>query len=206
MSARKAAHGNATAAALQRDAWRAGALMTALLEPQSSASTWASSGQALPAEPIYEPLPTTKEQATAPEGGSSRPRRGVPDDPGPRTRGSTGLGIPGFGFWDGCAREYRGACTPRPEGRAQRVEPPRAAVPLWTLHYLPNLLKPSKGLSMAKTARASLQTSLKFVPVPDLMKSAQIQQTRHSWPSIRRFYTLCEVDNGERQLLPPWCD
>lgn len=66
----------------------------------------------------------------------------------------------------------------------------------------PDLLNPSKGLSMAKTTRASSQTSSKFVPVTDLMETAQNQQTMACRPSKRRFHTLCEVDNGERQLLP----
>ncbi|MDP1756897.1 MAG: hypothetical protein Q8L38_05530 [Pseudohongiella sp.] len=68
----------------------------------------------------------------------------------------------------------------------------------------PDLLNPSKGLSMAKTACVSLQAALKFVPVPDLMKPAQISQTVRCRPSERRMYTLCEVYNGERQLLPVW--
>ena len=69
----------------------------------------------------------------------------------------------------------------------------------------PDLLNPSKGLSMAKTACVSLQTALKFVPVPDLMKPAQISQTVRCSPSNQRFYTLCEVSRAEGNSFPSCC-
>jgi hypothetical protein len=56
----------------------------------------------------------------------------------------------------------------------------------------PNLLNQPKGLSMAKTASASVQLARKFVPVAELPKDAQLPQSRTRETVIHRGYTLCE--------------
>lgn len=56
----------------------------------------------------------------------------------------------------------------------------------------PDLLNPSKGLSMAKTAPVSLKIAPKFVPVAHSLQSAQRTQTRTCETVIARSYTLCE--------------
>ena len=99
-------------------------------------------------------------------------------------------------------RLYRGL-EPRPSG-AESVYPegtpsarstdPRPA---------PNLFNPPKGLSMAKIARDSLQLARKSVPVSETLRSARLPQTRPRETVIQRRYTLCEVDNGNRQFVPP---
>ncbi len=66
----------------------------------------------------------------------------------------------------------------------------------------PDLLNLTKGLSMAKTAPVSSQTARKSVPVSHLLQSAQILQIRPCTTVIARSYTLCEVDNGDRQFVP----
>jgi hypothetical protein len=47
---------------------------------------------------------------------------------------------------------------------------------------------------MAKTAGVSLQLAMKFVPVADMPKGAQIPQSRTRETVIQRRYTLCEVE------------
>jgi hypothetical protein len=56
----------------------------------------------------------------------------------------------------------------------------------------PDLFNPAKGLSMAKTASASVQLARKFVPVAELPKDAQLPQSRTRETVIHRGYTLCE--------------
>jgi len=65
------------------------------------------------------------------------------------------------------------------------------------LRIPPDLLNPLKGLSMAKTAGVSLQLAMKFVPVAELPKGAQIQQSRTRETVIQRRYTLCEAVRKE---------
>ena len=55
---------------------------------------------------------------------------------------------------------------------------------------------------MAKTARVSLQLARKFVPVDDLPKVDQLLQSRTRETMILSGYTLCEVNNRNRQDLP----
>jgi hypothetical protein len=74
---------------------------------------------------------------------------------------------------------------------------------VWKASIPPNLLNPPKGHSMAKIARDSLQLAMKSVPVANSLICAQLQQTRTRETVNRRFYTLCEVNNGERQSVPP---
>lgn len=67
----------------------------------------------------------------------------------------------------------------------------------------PNLLNNPKGLSMAKTALVSLQVARKSVPVAESAKGGQIVQSSACRTVIERAYTLCEVDKGNRQFVPP---
>jgi len=83
-----------------------------------------------------------------------------------------------------------------PSGMKERLGPPSgpATIPRITDPGTPpDLLNPSKGLSMAKIACVSLQLARKSVPVADLPKGAQLPQSRPRETMIRRRYTLCEV-------------
>jgi hypothetical protein len=68
-----------------------------------------------------------------------------------------------------------------------------------------NLLDNPKGLSMAKTAPDMFRHEAKFVPLVDSLQKQQTTQGRACKPMIRRLYTLCEVDNAERQSVPVLC-
>jgi hypothetical protein len=48
-----------------------------------------------------------------------------------------------------------------------------------------------------------LRTASKFVPVSNSRQKQQRTQGITRKPMNQRFYTLCEVDNAERQVLPP---
>jgi hypothetical protein len=98
-------------------------------------------------------------------------------------------------------RLYRGF-EPRPVG-AESVHPegtPSARIT--DPRTPPDLFNPSKGLSMAKIAHVSLQVAMKSVPVAETLQSAHLPQTMPGETVIRPGYTLCEVDNGDGQLLP----
>lgn len=72
----------------------------------------------------------------------------------------------------------------------------------------PDLLNPPKGLSMAKTARVSLQLVRKFVPAADSLQSAHLPQTTPGETVIQRGYTLCEVSGmqeGRWPTIPSMC-
>lgn len=65
-----------------------------------------------------------------------------------------------------------------------------------------NLLNNLKGHSMAKNARELLQSAPKSVPVAEMHQKPQSMQGTACKYMIHQKYTLCEVDNAERQLLP----
>lgn len=88
------------------------------------------------------------------------------------------------------------ACTPL----AFAVRGSRAS----TVPRKPRILfNPVEGLSMEKPARASFRAPLKFVPVAALRHlSKSIRETSRK-SLIQRMYTLCEVQDSDRQFVPP---
>ena len=59
------------------------------------------------------------------------------------------------------------------------------------------------GLTMARTAPSFFYDRLKFVPLGGFLNSATENSTRVGKPLNLRIYTLCEVDKGNRQSVPP---
>jgi hypothetical protein len=59
-----------------------------------------------------------------------------------------------------------------------------------------------RGLSMEKTARVFICQPPKSFPVKDLRANPSQNEAKQAKPMILRSYTLCEVDNGDGQLLP----
>lgn len=97
-----------------------------------------------------------------------------------------GAGI-GHGV-DGAQRHPEGAAAGRP---ASPRSDPRPA---------PNLFNPAEGLSMEKPARASLRLPSKFVPLGQIRRVFETTSGTSRKPLNSRSYTLCEVQDGERQV------
>jgi hypothetical protein len=186
MNARKIG-GNATRGGFSRHAGRAAAF-TAFRQSLHSTLTWTPNQ---PAQVVRWPVPEVK--PSIPPAPAVRGSRASTDP-------STQRGVDSASRLPCCDAGPRFQLHSLPEDKTSLCQ--LLARPCVAACDLPILFNPAEGLSMEKPARASLRLPSKFVPLGGIRRAFKIASGTSRKPLIKRVYTLCEVQDGERQSVP----